>query len=119
MLKGIHMALAYVTLAGFILRGIWALIDSPLGQKKLVKIVPHVIDTLLLAAGVAMAVNMSLSPLSGWLAAKFVGLLFYIGFGVLTMRAANTRLKVLGFVGALVSIAYIFAVATSRQVWPF
>ncbi len=119
MLKSIHMALAYVTVVGFILRGIWALIDSPLRQEKWVKIAPHVVDTLLLAAGVTMVVNLSLSPFSGWLAAKFVGLLCYVGFGVMTMRATNTRLKALGFVGALVSVAYIFAVATSHQVWPF
>ena len=119
MLKGIHMVLAYVTVVGFIVRGTWALIDSPLRERKWVKIAPHVIDTLLLAAGVAMVVTMSLSPLSGWLAAKLVGLLCYIGFGVLTMRATNTRLQMLGFVGALVSVAYIFAVAMSRQAWPF
>ncbi|MCZ6642470.1 MAG: SirB2 family protein [Gammaproteobacteria bacterium] len=113
------MALAYVTVVGFILRGIWVMLDSPIRQQKWVKIAPHVIDTLLLAAGVAMAISLSMSPFSGWLAAKFVGLLSYIGFGVLTMRATNIRLKILGFVGALVSVAYIFAVAMSRQVWPF
>ncbi len=119
MLKGIHIALAYVTVVGFILRGTWALIDSPLRQKKWVKIAPHVIDTLLLAAGVVLVVSMSLSPFSGWLVAKLVGLLCYIGFGVLTMRAASSRLKMLGFVGALVSVAYIFVVAMGRQAWPF
>ncbi len=119
MIKGIHLTLAYVTVAGFILRAVWAFIDSPLREKKWVRIAPHVIDTLLLAAGVTMVVSLSLSPLSGWLVAKFAGLLFYIGFGVLTMRAPSTRLRVLGFAGALVSVSYIFAVAMSRQVWPF
>ncbi len=119
MLKTIHLALAYVTVVGFILRGIWAIFEVPIRQQKWVKIAPHVVDTMLLAAGITMAISLSISPFSGWLAAKFVGLLGYIGFGVLTMRATNTRLKVFGFVGALVSVAYIFAVAMSRQAWPF
>ncbi|MEZ5560305.1 MAG: SirB2 family protein [Pseudomonadales bacterium] len=119
MLKMLHVGLAYLTVLGFVVRGIWSLTDSPLRQQKWVKILPHVVDTLLLALGVTMAVQLSLSPVSGWLGAKLVGLLAYIGFGVLTMRATTTSLKLVGFVGALVSVGYIFAVAFSRQVWPF
>lgn len=119
MLKTIHLTLAYATVLGFVVRGIWSLTDSSLRSQKWVKIVPHVIDTLLLVLGVAMAVQLSISPLEGWLAAKLVGLLAYIGFGVLTMRAARTPVKLVGFVGALASVGYIFAVAFARNPWPF
>ena len=77
------------------------------------------VDTLLLVLGLVMAIQLSLSPFSGWLAAKLVGLLAYIGFGVLTMRGTTIQLKLIGLVGALVSVAYIFAVAFSRAAWPF
>lgn len=119
MLKTIHLTLAYATVLGFVVRGFWSLTDSALRSQKWVKIVPHVIDTLLLVLGVAMAVQLSISPLEGWLAAKLVGLLAYIGFGVLTMRAAGTPAKLVGFVGALASVGYIFAVAFARNPWPF
>ncbi len=119
MLKGLHVALAYLTVAGFIIRGFWALTGSDMRQQKWVKIAPHVVDTLLLLLGVALAVQLSLSPVSGWLGAKLVGLLAYIGFGVLTMRAGSRPLQAVGFVGALASVGYIFAVAFTRQVWPF
>ena len=119
MLKGMHVALAYLTVAGFIVRGFWALTDSAMRQQKWVKIVPHVVDTLLLVLGVALAIQLSISPVAGWLGAKLVGLLAYIGFGVLTMRAPTRPLQLVGFIGALASVAYIFAVAFSRQVWPF
>ena len=115
----IHLALAYLTVIGFVVRAIWALTDSPMRQQKLVKILPHVVDTLLLVLGVAMAYQLSLSPFSGWLAAKLVGLLAYIGFGVLTMRGGTRRMQVVGLVGALGSVGYIFAVAFSREPWPF
>lgn len=119
MLKAFHIALAYLTVAGFVIRGVWALTDSPLRQEKWVRIAPHVVDTLLLTLGVIMAIHLSISPFSGWLAAKLVGLLLYIGFGVVTMRAGNRRVQLFGFVAALVSVLYIFAVAVTRSPWPF
>ena len=119
MLEAFHIALAYLTVAGFVVRGIWALTDSPLRREKWVRIAPHVVDTLLLTLGVVMAVRLAVSPFSGWLAAKLVGLLVYIGFGVLTMRASTRPLQLSGFVGALLAAAYIFAVAFSRSAWPF
>ncbi|MDZ7668883.1 MAG: SirB2 family protein [Gammaproteobacteria bacterium] len=119
MLKALHIALAYLTVVGFFIRGIWALTDSPLRREKWVRIAPHVVDTLLLILGVIMAIQLSMSPFSGWLGAKLLGLLAYIGFGVLTMRAASRPLQLVGFLGALLSVAYIFAVAFSRSVWPF
>lgn len=118
-MKAIHIVLAYATVLGFIVRALWAFTDNPMRRERWVRIVPHVIDSLLLVFGVALAVQLSLSPLSGWLLAKLIGLIAYIGFGVLTLRAASTGLRIAGFVGALASVGYIFAVAFSRQAWPF
>lgn len=119
-LKEAHVALAYVTLAGFVVRGIWAVMNSPLREQRWVRIAPHVVDTLLLALGITLAVMLSLSPMEhAWLNAKIIGLLAYIGFGVMTMRASTRPVKLVGFVCALGCIGYIFAVALSKQVWPF
>jgi len=118
MLKALHVALAYLTVTGFVMRGLWALTDSPLRREKWVKIAPHVVDTLLLATGVALAFQISQSPFSGWLGAKLLGLLVYIGFGVLTMRGSTRSLQMVGFAGSLLAIAYIFGVAYTRSVWP-
>ncbi len=119
-LKNAHVALAYVTVAGFLVRGIWAIIGSPLREQRWVRIAPHVVDTLLLALGITLAVMLSVSPLEhAWLNAKIVGLLAYIGFGVMTMRASTRPLKLVGFVCALACVGYIFAVALSKQAWPF
>jgi len=119
MLKSFHILLAYLTVIGFVVRGIWALLDSPQRNARWVRIAPHVIDTLLLSAGVVLAINLGLSPVSGWLGAKLLGLLAYIGFGVLAMRAKNRGLQLFGFIAALASVGYIFAVAFTRSPWPF
>lgn len=119
MLKNFHITLAYLTVAGFLLRGVWAVVDSPQRRQRWVRIVPHVIDTGLLLLGVVLAFNIGQSPVSGWLGAKLLGLLAYIGFGVLTMRARTKPLKLCGFAAALLSVGYIFAVAFTRSPWPF
>ncbi len=104
-LKDAHVVLAYVTVGGFIVRGIWAIIDSPLRDQRWVRIAPHVVDTLLLTLGITLAVILSVSPLEhAWLNAKIIGLLAYIGFGVLTMRASARPLKLVGFVCALACV---------------
>lgn len=119
MVKAFHIALAYLTVTGFVLRGLWALTDSPLRHERWVRTAPHVVDTLLLALGVTLALRLGISPFSGWLAAKLGGLLCYIGFGVLTLRANRRPLQILGFAGALLAALYVFAVALSRSALPF
>ena len=111
--------LAYLTAIGFLVRGLWAIVDSPLRNERWVRVAPHVIDTLLLALGLTMAVQIGAAMTSGWLGAKLLALLAYIGFGVLTMRAPTRPLKVTAFMLALVSLAYLFAVAFTRSSWPF
>jgi len=118
MLKTFHITLAYVTVVGFVVRAVWSLTGSPMRDARWVRIAPHVIDTLLLAFGVALAIQLSVSPFSGWLGAKLVGLLAYIGCGVLTMRAPSRGLKLVGFTGALLAVGYVFAVAFTRSPWP-
>ncbi len=111
--------LAYLTVIGFVVRGLWSISGSDQLNHKWVKVVPHLVDTLLIALGVAMTIQLSLSLSSDWLIAKLLGLLAYIGFGVLTMRAITKPVKLLGFGAALLSVSYIFSVAFSRNVWPF
>ena len=119
MLKSLHITLAYLTVIGFIVRGLWAIVDSPLREQKWVRVLPHMIDTALLGIGVIMVFSIGASFSDGWLAAKMLALLGYIGFGVLTMRARSRGLKIAGFLLALSCVGYLFAVAFSRSPLPF
>ncbi len=118
MLKSFHMTLAYLTTIGFVVRGLWSILDSPMRHERWVRVVPHVIDTLLLTLGVVLAFRIGATLTDAWLAAKMMGLAGYIGFGVLAMRASDRRLKILGFAAALGCVAYLFAVAFTRSPWP-
>ncbi len=119
MLKQAHVMLAYLTAAGFVVRLALSWASSSLLAQKWLRIAPHVVDTLLLALGVALAVSLSVSPVEGWLGAKLVALIAYIALGVVAMRTPNGTAKALAGVGALAALGYLFLVAFSRNPWPF
>lgn len=118
MIKTLHFSLAFLTVAGFVIRAGWSYSASDMLQQKWVRIAPHVVDSLLLILGVVLAFNLADGPWQGWLGAKLLALLAYIGFGVMTLRGSGTA-KHIGVAGALLSVGYIFMVAFTRQVWPF
>jgi len=55
-LKHLHLICVAVSGSGFALRGFWMLTGSPLLERRWVRIVPHVVDTVLLASAIALAV---------------------------------------------------------------
>ncbi len=120
LLKHIHLATIVITLALFLLRGAWRLTDSPMLQKKWVKIVPHTNDAILLAAAIGMLIVAQLNPLDhGWIMAKIIALLAYIVLGTIALKRGKTALqRNLAFIGALAVFGYMLAVAVSKQAWP-
>jgi uncharacterized membrane protein SirB2 len=76
----------------FLLRYLWMLRGSPLLQRRWVRILPHVNDTLLLVSGLAMALRLQQSPFTQtWLTAKLVALLAYILLGSIALKRGRTR----------------------------
>lgn len=116
-IKYFHTALAALTISGFLLRGFWAVTGSDLLRHRVIRIAPHIIDTLFLAAGIALVVMLDLNPLQhAWLLAKFAGLLAYIGLGMVAMRFGRSReIRIVAFVGAVALFAYIVGVALSKS----
>ena len=103
-LRNLHVILAYVTVMGFALRAFWAFIGSSRLKSRPARILPHIVDTLLFVCGVLLVFGLGHSLTSSWLVMKFVALLAYIGFGVMTLRASSMRLRIVGVLGALVSV---------------
>jgi uncharacterized membrane protein SirB2 len=119
-LKLLHVGCVVVTASGFLLRGVWMVRDNPLLRHPLTRVLPHVNDTLLLAAGIGMAVMLRQYPLvDGWLTAKLLALLLYIVLGTIALKRGRTRrIRILAFAGALLTLAYLVAVALTRSPWP-
>lgn len=116
-LKHIHMLCAMISIIGFITRSIWAFRESPLLQKKWVKIAPHIVDTLLLASAIGLVVVTQQYPfVSGFVTAKLLALAAYIVLGVFTLKKAKTHQQRVVFFGlALLTFVYIVLVARTRD----
>lgn len=117
LLKHLHVACVLLSGGGFVLRGVWMLLDSRHLQRPLVRTLPHVVDTLLLGSAVAMVVLSEQYPWRvPWLAAKVIALFCYIGLGSMALKRAPTRLqRAACFVAALATFAYIVSVALARD----
>ncbi|RZA30721.1 MAG: regulator SirB [Lysobacteraceae bacterium] len=114
-----HLHVTFVVLSGllFLVRGIWMLRDSARLQQRWVRIAPHIIDTLLLASAIGLAIVSHQYPgQMPWLTAKVVALVVYIVLGTVALKRGRTRqARVLAFAGALASFAYIVAVAITKN----
>lgn len=120
-LKHLHVTCVVLSGLGFGLRGLWML-HAPERLRLIgVRIVPHLVDTVLLGSAIALAWLSGQYPWTRpWLAAKLGGLLLYIVCGGLALKRARTRGQRKFFFGlALLAYAYIVAVALSRQPCPW
>ena len=116
-LKLIHTASAVLSVAGFTLRGIWMLQDSPLLQKKSVRVVPHVNDTIFLLSGIGLIRTLHLSvPSQSWLVIKLLAVVVYIALGMVALRFGKTMpVRAIAFVLALATFAYAAGVALGKS----
>jgi uncharacterized membrane protein SirB2 len=116
-LKLVHVGTAILTISGFILRGYWMFSGSPNLQLKVVKVLPHIVDTAFLLSGIALIVTLNLPVMSQpWLLMKFVALIAYIVLGAIALgRGKTMRSRTVAFVLALATFAYIVGVALSKS----
>jgi uncharacterized membrane protein SirB2 len=115
--KWLHVSCALLSGAGFFFRGVLMLRESVWLQARPVKIVPHVVDTVLLASAILLASQWGWAALQmPWLLAKIIALLVYISLGMVALRAGRTKTqRVWAWCAALSVFAYIVAVALSKN----
>lgn len=115
--KTLHVACVILSLSGFVARGALMLAESPLLNARWVRVAPHVVDTTLLASAVWLAWFLQQYPFAhGWLTAKVVGLLAYIGFGMVALRRGRSKvIRATFFVLAIASAAYVVWVALTHD----
>jgi len=120
-IKYVHVACVILSGTGYFVRGLWMMRESPRLQKLWIKVVPHLIDSALLASAILLAIQLRLNPLvHGWLAAKVVALVAYIAVGTIGLKYGKTKnIRVTAWVGALIIFAYIVLVALTRRVLLF
>ena len=117
LIKHLHMTAAIVSIIFFIVRAWWSVREVALLQRRWVRILPHVNDTLLLVLGVMLTIMLSMSPHQHpWLAAKLLGLIVYIVLGTVAIKRGRTPLvRGLTAVAAIAVFFYIYGTATTKN----
>lgn len=116
-LKHSHMFFALLSLVGFLIRWYWSFFKPLLLQLKPVKILPHIIDTLLLVCAILLAISINASPHNEpWLAGKILFLIIYIGLGYIALKPRfSPPVRLLAGLMALGTFFSIAAMAFSKQ----
>ena len=117
LIKMIHVSSVITSFLLFFVRGLWLIKDSPKLRQRWVKILTHIVDTILLTSAVTLAFKIQQSPfVDAWLTAKVIGILIYIGLGMVAMRFGKTRrTRITAWVAAECVFIYIVLVALTKS----
>jgi uncharacterized membrane protein SirB2 len=117
-LKWVHIAAVVLSGAGFVVRYALAA-GGRLPQRAIVRIAPHVVDTMLLASALALVWIAGMQPLEiAWLRAKLIGLAIYVVAGTIALKRGRTsRIRAAAFIVALGTLAWIVSVAVTKSPW--
>ena len=120
-IKYVHIASAMLSGSLFLLRGVWMMRESTMLQHRVVKILPHVVDTILLASALILVYWSAQYPfVQHWLTAKVLALIAYIAIGTIALKRGVTKTqRVCAFFAALLVFAYIVLVAMTKRALVF
>ncbi len=92
------------------------LIESKLLSIKATKILPHIIDTILLVSAVILVSLSQQYPfVVNWVTAKIVLLVLYILLGTVALkRGKSKKIRIAAFILSLATISAIFAIASLK-----
>ncbi len=119
--KNLHITLVALSLFFFLIRAIYSVRESPQLERHWAKILPHLVDTLLLISGIMLMVLLKAWPhQTPWLSAKLIALFFYISIGSMAIKRARTpRGRALSTFLAILVFAYMASVAITKTATPF
>lgn len=119
-IKQLHLLSIALSFGGFLVRGFWMLTESPRLQKKVVKVFPHIVDTLLLITGITLVIMSGFSFADPWLLTKIGLLIVYIVFGTLALKRGKTKsIRSVFLVLSILTFVWIYFVARTHNPLPF
>jgi len=120
-IKTVHVSCVILSISGFLLRGLWMILDSVLLANRWVKIFPHIIDTGLLLSAVFLVYSLKLSVFDhDWILAKIIALVIYVLLGTVALKRGKTKqIRMVALVLSIMTFLYIVSVALTKSVSGF
>ena len=119
-LLSIHLTSIALSVGLLTLRFWWRYTDARLASARWTRVLPPVIDTVLLLSGVALIAKTHILPFTGqgtWLTEKLFGVIIYIVLGFIALdyrRARSQQTRLIAFPLALVVLYIIIKLATTK-----
>ncbi len=116
-IKIIHISLLCMSVMIFFCRGIFMIRRNEHYKHKIFRIVPPLVDTLLLSSGITLMVMTVQYPTTHpWIAIKLTALIFYILFGTIALNRVNHyKVQVIAFIMAMATILFMYGVARTHH----
>jgi len=117
-MKDIHVTTVVISISLFVLRFYWMTIESKWLTTKVVKIAPHVNDTILLLSATVLAVNLGQYPfVDQWLTIKVIALVVYILLGTVALKRGKTKeIRLIAGFFAIFTFVFIIFIAVTKAV---
>lgn len=113
LLKNIHIFIALLSGIGFALRGYLRLVlNRPLGHP-VIRIGPHILDTVLLISGIALWIMVGW-PFFSWLGLKIGLIVGYILLGIAAFRSGHSGPGIILYWAALLVFVIIAVIAVHK-----
>ncbi|EAN1702912.1 SirB family protein [Salmonella enterica] len=120
MLLTLHLICVALSVSLFVARYWWRYCGHALAAARWTRIVPPVIDTLLLLSGIGLIVKTHILPFTesgSWLTKKLFGVIIYIVLGFIALdyrQARSQQARFIAFPLALVVLYIIIKLATTK-----
>ncbi|EBD0715885.1 SirB family protein [Salmonella enterica] len=120
MLLTLHLICVALSVSLFVARYWWRYCGHALAAARWTRIVPPVIDTLLLLSGIGLIVKTHILPFAesgSWLTEKLFGVIIYIVLGFIALdyrQARSQQARFIAFPLALVVLYIIIKLATTK-----
>jgi len=109
----LHLTSVVLTISLFVLRYWWRWSGDPRLQARWVRVVPHIVDSVLLFSGVSLMWVTGYFPFTvkgAWLTEKLFGVIIYIVLGFIALGRHRPRSQQTGFVAFMLGLVVLYII---------
>jgi len=109
----LHLTSVVMSISLFVLRYWWRFSGNPCATRRWARVVPHVIDSVLLLSGVSLVVVTGYMPFTAngaWLTEKLFGVIIYIVLGFIALGRRRPRSQQTGFIAFLLGLVVLYII---------
>ncbi|TNL02487.1 siroheme synthase [Kosakonia cowanii] len=109
----LHLTSMALTISLFTLRYWWRWSNNPRFQARWVRVLPHIVDSVLLLSGVGLIALTGYLPFTvkgAWLTEKLFGVIIYIVLGFIALGRHRPRGQQAGFIAFMLGLVVLYII---------